>query len=68
MIRSIKLDVIERTGSVECCFFSHLAVTVKAILWCSNCAKCGWGVLVSLSENGDGIHGNISSQFCRPVL
>lgn len=71
MIQWLKLDVIVPTDSVGCYFCSELAVMVKATLQCSNCANCGWGVLVSLSETptvtGDGIHGKISSQFCRPV-
>lgn len=50
MMQWIKLDVIVHTDSVGCCFSSELAVMVKATLWCSNCANCGWGVLVSLSE------------------
>lgn len=37
-------DVIVQMDSVGCCFSSELAVMVKATLWCSNCANCGWGV------------------------
>lgn len=42
MIQWIKLDVIVRMDSVGCCFSSELAGVVKATLWCSNCANCGW--------------------------
>lgn len=45
MIQWIKLDVIVYTDSVGCCFSFKLdgEVMVKATLWCSNCANCGWG-------------------------
>lgn len=48
----IRWDVTVHMDSVGCCFASELAAMVKADLWSSNCADCGWGwgVLVTLSN------------------
>lgn len=67
MIWWVKLDVIVHTDSVRCCFASELAVMVKADLWCSDCADCGWEVSGFPVVTGDAVHWKISSQCCRPV-